>query len=525
MDQRILIVRFGSLGDILLTTPTVLNLKLARPNARITYLTKARFASLVERFDGVDEVAALPDRASTLDLIKLLYRLDSRNFDLVVDLHGNPRSWFTRKFVTANRRVVYPKRRLERRAAVTKKQIPQRYPHTIDLYNSALKEVGIAIPCRRPLFQPGQLDPGELPFENGAGPIAVFAPGAAHPNKQWPIERFAETAEMLHRSTHARIAWAVTTGDAGQSGLEGKLPKNMFAELIDFPVEKLAAVIAQARVTVANDSGIAHLSSAVGTPVVAIFGPTHPVLGFAPRGMYDQIVEVDEPCRPCSRHGKKPCYREERFCFTRIHPTLVAERAAELLQSTVRSHKGLIVDRDGTVIVNKNYLSNPEGVELIEGAAEGLKAAAAAGYKLVIVSNQSGIARGYFSVEDVEKVNNRMLELLLQRGVEIEALYYCPHHPTKGSDPEFTRACHCRKPLPDMAEQAARELSLNLRQSVVIGDSMSDLNLGRVIGARPVLVRTGYGREVEKQLKDSAGGNIFPTFNDLSAAVASLFGA
>jgi len=522
MDQRILIVRFGSLGDLLLTTPTVVNLKIARPGDRITFLTKERFAPLVEQFDGVDEVVAIPDKASSFDLLRALYRLDKQNFDLLVDLHGNLRSWLARKFITVNRKVVYPKRRLERRAAVRQKKIPRAYPHTIDLYNDVLSQLGLPAPCRRPLLHPKDLAPEELPFAEPVHPVVVVAPGAAHPNKQWPPERFAAAVRELHASTSARIVWAVTSEDAGKSGLEQTLPPEYFKELVDFPIEKLAAVIARADVAIANDSGIAHLASAVGTPVVSIFGPTHPVLGFSPRGLYDRVVEVEEPCRPCSLHGKKPCYREERFCFNRITSADVAEQAGEIIKADCRRERALLADRDGTVIVDKDYLSNPDEVELIEGSAEALKQAAAAGYKLVIVSNQSGVARGFFGLDEVERVNARLLELLLQQGVEIDALYYCPHYANGGSDPEFTRECDCRKPSPGMAEQAAQELSIDLRRSVVVGDTLSDLNLGLVIGAQALLVRTGYGREVEKKISDVNGFSQRLVFDNLQETVRFL---
>jgi len=521
MDQRILIVRFGSLGDLLLTTPTVLNFKMARPHDRITFFTKERFAPLVRTFEGVDEVVALPEQATLRELISLLFDLDRSNFDLLVDLHGNMRSWLARKFIAANNKIVYPKRRLERRAAVKRKHIPRDYPHTIDLYNNTLIQLGLPAPCRRPVLCP--LPASEKLFAGSEdAPTVVVAPGAAHPNKQWPLERFAETARTLHANTGAKIIWAVTSVDAGKSGLDKDISADSFAELIDCPVEELAATIASAELTIANDSGIAHLSSAVGTPVISIFGPTHPVLGFAPRGLYDRVIEVDEACRPCSLHGKKPCFREERFCFKRITPAQVTEQAADIIASKLRSQPALLIDRDGTVMVDKNYLSNPEEVELIEGSAEALKAAAAAGYKLIIVSNQSGVARGYFGIEDVERVNARLLEMLMQKGVQIDALYYCPHHPSEGVLSEFTRPCNCRKPAPGMAEQAALELSVDLRRSFVIGDSLSDLNLARAIGAQPLLVRTGYGRAVEEKIAGFPGRFRPPVFDDLHCAVLYL---
>lgn len=144
------------------------------------------------------------------------------------------------------------------------------------------------------------------------------------------------------------------------------------------------------------------------------------------------------------------------------------------------------LDRDGTIIVEKNYLSDPAGVELLPGAAAGLRRLRAAGWGLVVVSNQSGIGRGYFSEADYEKVTARLVALLRAEGVELDGIYHCPHAPGAG--------CDCRKPRPGMLERAAREHGFRPEDCVVIGDKPADVELGRNAGAAlAVLVRTGYG--------------------------------
>ncbi|RME26659.1 MAG: HAD-IIIA family hydrolase, partial [Candidatus Zixiibacteriota bacterium] len=270
--------------------------------------------------------------------------------------------------------------------------------------------------------------------------------------------------------------------------------------LIDYPIPALARLLSRCRVTLTNDSGMAHLSSAVGTPTLALFGPTHPALGFAPRGLFDEVIQVDESCRPCSLHGEKPCYRKEQYCCTRITPDEVAERAIRVMTAGLRTERGLFVDRDGTLMVNKHYLGDPEQVELIPGAAEAVRTAQAAGFTVVVISNQSGVARGILTIEQVEATNRRLVESLAKEGAEPDAIYYCPHHPSEGHDPNFTRRCSCRKPGGGMAEAAAQTLGIDLRRSFVIGDSLDDMNLARVIGARGLLVRTGHGRATEEKL-------------------------
>ena len=153
--------------------------------------------------------------------------------------------------------------------------------------------------------------------------------------------------------------------------------------------------------------------------------------------------------------------------------------------------KCVFVDRDGTIIVEKNYLSDPTGVELLPGAAEGLARLAGLGYLLVVVSNQSGIGRGYFSAAQVEAVHIRLDELLAAGGVRIDRYYYCPHRPDEG--------CACRKPATGMIDDAVRDLDINLSHSFMIGDNLCDLQLGKNAGITPVLVRTGYGSELENE--------------------------
>ncbi|RKX27618.1 MAG: hypothetical protein DRP45_00550 [Candidatus Zixiibacteriota bacterium] len=523
MRSRFLIIRFGSLGDVVLTSATVLNLKINNPNSELVYLTKERFRRTVEMFDGVDEVVTIPNSGSIRDLMTTLMQLDNRSFSTVIDLHGNPRSWFTRKFVAADSKCIYPKRRHERQLAVRKKIIPSKYPHTIDSYNDVVRQLGQYVFCQRPLLRsPAVPDEISSRFDT-SGELVVLAPGAAHATKQWPADRFAETARQLHDSRGVQIVWAVTSVErestlAASATLRKDLPGSDFIELTDCPLEHLAAVLGRANLTIANDSGVAHLSSAAGTPVVAVFGPTHPILGFRPRGLDDTVVEVDEPCRPCSLHGKKDCYRDQRYCLTLIAADEVAEIASGILDRRADNAPALFVDRDGTLIVEKNYLSDPDQVELESGTVKALLQARDKGYRIVVVSNQSGVARGYFDTESVEAVNRRLLEILTANRVQVDGVYFCVHH-RDGVVPEYAVDCECRKPAPGMAEKAAVDLGIDLRRSVVVGDSLADINLGRVIGGRSVLVRTGYGAKNEIRLKASPWSETVPVCDNLLSAV------
>lgn len=140
----------------------------------------------------------------------------------------------------------------------------------------------------------------------------------------------------------------------------------------------------------------------------------------------------------------------------------------------------IILDRDGTLVFDRGYLSDPEGLEFLPGAAEGLAALSAQGHRLIVISNQSGVGRGLFPLERVEAMNLRLLSMVRAVGAQLERIYYCPHAPDAG--------CECRKPGQRLMRQAAAELHFDPAAAVVIGDQWSDIEFGQRAGARTVLI-------------------------------------
>ena len=153
----------------------------------------------------------------------------------------------------------------------------------------------------------------------------------------------------------------------------------------------------------------------------------------------------------------------------------------------------VLLDRDGTIIVEKHYLKSLSDLELLPNSVTGLRKLAAQGYGLIVITNQSGVGRGLVTSDEVEAIHQALITRLARQGVELAAVYYCPHAPASN--------CPCRKPKTQLAEQAARDFHFDLTQSLVIGDKASDIQFGRAIGARTVLVRTGYGRQQEEAAK------------------------
>ena len=169
----------------------------------------------------------------------------------------------------------------------------------------------------------------------------------------------------------------------------------------------------------------------------------------------------------------------------------------------------VFLDRDGTVIDEVGHLGEPGRVVLLAGVPTALTRLADAGYALVLITNQAGVARGYFTEVEVEAVNARTAELLEAEGVRLERWYHCPHHP------DFTGPCDCRKPLPGMLVRAAEELELDLARSWMVGDHPSDAEAGQAAGARSIMVRTGHGMLPGANHGPPAG---VPVVDDLASA-------
>ena len=153
--------------------------------------------------------------------------------------------------------------------------------------------------------------------------------------------------------------------------------------------------------------------------------------------------------------------------------------------------KAVFLDRDGTLIVDKPYNANPNEIEFLPGTVEGLAALRDAGYLLIVVTNQSGIARGYFDERALQAMHRRLSELLIPAGITIAAYYYCPHH-VDGKVPTLARFCGCRKPSPGMILRAASDWSIDLHDSWLIGDSLSDAEAASAAGCNAILVGGGH---------------------------------
>jgi D-glycero-D-manno-heptose 1,7-bisphosphate phosphatase len=147
--------------------------------------------------------------------------------------------------------------------------------------------------------------------------------------------------------------------------------------------------------------------------------------------------------------------------------------------------KVVVLDRDGTIVLDRHYLSDPAGLEFLPGAAEGLREMSAAGYRLLVITNQSGIGRGLITLASMQQMNERLTQMVAGAGAHLERIYFCPHRPEEH--------CDCRKPRPTLLLRAASELGFTPAKAVVIGDKASDIEFGAAVGATTMLISAASG--------------------------------
>ncbi|TVL95799.1 MAG: D,D-heptose 1,7-bisphosphate phosphatase [Candidatus Kuenenia stuttgartiensis] len=153
----------------------------------------------------------------------------------------------------------------------------------------------------------------------------------------------------------------------------------------------------------------------------------------------------------------------------------------------MKKNKAAFLDRDGTIVVHTPYLSSPEQLKLLPHAVEGIRLFKDHDYLIIVVTNQSGVARGYFDEESLIQIHEKLKKILIREKAEVDAFYYCPHH-AEGVVEQYRVHCDCRKPQPKMLFDAAQQYNIDLSQSIMIGDSPVDILAGKEAGCKSALI-------------------------------------
>ena len=320
--MKILVIRLSSLGDIVLSQAVTGELKRIYPQCELHYLCKPQFAPIVKHFGTVDKIISYQ---KSLHFHKSMCL---EHYDLIIDLHL--------KFASILLSLITPHTRLLRycKQRGLRQRIVQTHAHsgirsTVDLYAAVLSKLpGYMAPeeVLLPRLQVPALDP---PLPQGKTLIAIF-PGAAHQTKLYPVGQLAAMIkQFVQESTHSSSYHFIILGSASESYLGAELVKSAPAQVSNlcgkFNLEELIAVIDRMSLVISNDSGPMHIAAALSKPQIAIFGATHPSLGFAPQNPLAKVLVADLDCQPCSLHGGERCPRGDFRCMKAISPEIMLE--------------------------------------------------------------------------------------------------------------------------------------------------------------------------------------------------------
>lgn len=330
--KNILVIRFSSLGDVVLTTPVYPNLKAEWPNARVTVLTRKSFESVFEGNPHVDRVWTF-DRKSE-SFFSIAKRVREEKFDLIIDLQNNLKSYFLR--VIAGPPLVVPVNKvtlarwklllLKWTSSVLEGSVRERYLDTLRRIN-----VGRAVEDTHLTPQNAEAVLKKLDIPVGRRLIGI-APGAHHATKRWPVEKFAEAANRLGAFPDTTV---VILGDKTDAKVGKMVSEKLVVDHRDITgqttLSELIAVTSRLSFLLTNDSGLMHVGEALGVHLVAVFGPTVRAFGFAPYRKTSRVVEVSLPCRPCTLHGDEACPLRHHNCMNDVDVSAVLFAASAVL--------------------------------------------------------------------------------------------------------------------------------------------------------------------------------------------------
>ncbi|WP_455376981.1 lipopolysaccharide heptosyltransferase II [Petrachloros mirabilis] len=528
------------LGDAVMCEPTLRELKTIAPDARISLLVKPAVAELFKGHPCIDRIIVYDDKGRHAGLAgkwKLAGELRQMRFDFAL-LFQNA---FEAALITFGAGI--PQRygyATDGRSFLLSDPValPDQAAlvHQVEYYWNLLRPLGLTgDPPAPELFvtrdeERAMTDRLEQMGIHDNDLVIGINPGSTYGGaKRWLPERFAEVANRLVRtlsmSREQQIS-VIILGARGEEKLGAQIAGSLSVRSASLSgtttIRELMAAVKRCALLITNDTGPMHLAAAFRVPLVAIFGPTD-WRTTSPYRADHTIVRQPVDCAPCML---RECPIDHR-CMTGVSADQVYEATLKLLDgqrargegreagegdpahhaSRITHHAALegytiFLDRDGTLNHDPGYLKSAAELRLLPGVAAALARLKSAGARLVVVTNQSGVGRGYFTLKDLEAIHARLQGLLEQEGAVLDAVYFCPHHPDNG--------CLCRKPKTGMVERAVSELQLDLQRSYMVGDHPFDVQLARNIGARAVLLRPepSDGRVEEVSQDQSAAPDV-----------------
>ncbi len=337
--RRILIIKLRYIGDVLLATPVLKNLRLSFPNARLDILVNAGTEEIIKHNWDIDEIILI-ERGSFVRQLTFIRNLRRRNYDLVIDLTDSDRSAIINYLSRAPIRVGYNSEHRWRGICYTHVIRANRNKmHTVDYHLELLHALNISVKSSELVLQLSQQDEDyvdkiftEYNLNDGK-PIILFHPGARWWFKSWPPEYFAKLADVIQQDLKCHVIFAGSLLDQKTMGKIQNLIQSRYISLVGrTTVLQLAALLKRCRLFIGNDNGMMHVATAVGTPVVAFFGLTNPLL-WGPRGSAHKVFYKEIDCSPCFPKG---CVRGDQSCMRLITTDEVYDVVRGMLQPPVK---------------------------------------------------------------------------------------------------------------------------------------------------------------------------------------------
>ena len=511
--RRIVVRGPNWLGDAVMCEPALSQVRTLFPEAEITLLVKPGIADLLAQHPAVNRTLVYDDRGRHAGLVgkwTLAGVLRRHRFDLAILFQNAFEAALISFLAGIPRRFGYATdgRTLLLTDPVT---VPPRTAqrHQVEYYWDLLKPLGGQGPAPSPrLFvtpDESALIAGRL-ADAGIGPSDLLIgvnPGSTYGHaKRWLPDRYAEVVNRVVKNAQnrsgARVG-VVILGAKGEEPLGKTIADQIKTRTVvcsgQTTVRELMALVKRCQLFLTNDTGPMHVAAAFQVPLVAVFGPTD-WQTTSPFGVDAKLVRQPVSCAPCLLrecpidHRCMTGVTVEQVYAAAVHhlplvapPPAVEPAPSPSLSSTSLAGVTVFLDRDGTLNVDTGYVKSPDDFTVLPGVGAALARLKQAGARLVVVTNQSGLGRGYFTSKDLEAIHGKLRAILAEDGVTLDGLYFCPHHPDD--------RCNCRKPARGMIDRALAELQVDLSRAYVVGDSVRDVELAKLVGAQSLLVMTG----------------------------------
>jgi len=491
--MKILIRGVNWIGDAVMTMPSIRAVRHEFPDAHISLLVRPWVADIFKEDPDINDVILYDDSfKGFIGKIRLAKKLRNQKFDIAILLQNAFDAALIAWLAGIPERVGYSR---DFRGFLLTKAIPVSKDvlesHQVHYYLNLLRSMGIEAKETLPFIYLTDDEREKArkllairaktprPFKAPDSKLLVgINPGATYGSaKRWLPERFAELMSRIINELNGEIIIFGSQSEIkivdeiislvmpdGESSLQHTHILNMTGKT---GLRELAAFIAECDAFITNDSGPMHMAAALFVPVVAMFGSTDRT-ATSPFGEGHQIITKNLSCSPCM---ERECPEGHMKCMSEI----TAEDVFTALKKILPAKKAVFLDRDGTIIEDMHYLNSFDKLVIFPDVKENLRKLKKAGFMLIGVTNQSGIARGIIDEAFVIELNS-----YLQKEMGIDDFYYCPHHPDEH--------CPCRKPEPMMPLSAKLRHRINLKTSYVIGDKELDVQLAKKTGAKGILL-------------------------------------